>query len=144
MIVYNYDADLEVSDTCVRSSLLSWVCPAEMYGCRCVSECIRNRIFMRKRMRRRVCVRVCKRRQRGRVHECTQMCLWDPWRERRPSGQSSESFIAGGSAAAGNEFAAELSDLQSLEIQVRLTDLESQRFERPYTEAVCAVRGSTT
>jgi len=25
MIVYNYDADLEVSDTCVRSSLLSWV-----------------------------------------------------------------------------------------------------------------------
>ena len=23
MIVYNYDADLEVSDTCVRSSLLS-------------------------------------------------------------------------------------------------------------------------
>jgi len=24
-IVYNYDADLEVSDTCVRSSLLSWV-----------------------------------------------------------------------------------------------------------------------
>ena len=24
MIVYNYDADLEVSDTCVRSSLLSW------------------------------------------------------------------------------------------------------------------------
>ena len=26
MIVYNYDADLEVSDTCVRSSLLSWVC----------------------------------------------------------------------------------------------------------------------
>jgi len=25
MIVHNYDADLEVSDTCVRSSLLSWV-----------------------------------------------------------------------------------------------------------------------
>ena len=25
MIVYNYDADLEVSDTCIRSSLLSWV-----------------------------------------------------------------------------------------------------------------------
>jgi len=25
MIAYNYDADLEVSDTCVRSSLLSWV-----------------------------------------------------------------------------------------------------------------------
>ena len=25
MIVYNYDADLEVSDTCVRSSLSSWV-----------------------------------------------------------------------------------------------------------------------
>jgi len=25
MIVYNYDADFEVSDTCVRSSLLSWV-----------------------------------------------------------------------------------------------------------------------
>ena len=25
LIVYNYDADLEVSDTCVRSSLLSWV-----------------------------------------------------------------------------------------------------------------------
>jgi len=25
MIVYNYDADLEVSHTCVRSSLLSWV-----------------------------------------------------------------------------------------------------------------------
>ena len=25
MIVYNYDADLEVSDTCFRSSLLSWV-----------------------------------------------------------------------------------------------------------------------
>jgi len=25
MIVYNYDADLEVSDTCVRSSLLSWI-----------------------------------------------------------------------------------------------------------------------
>ena len=25
MVVYNYDADLEVSDTCVRSSLLSWV-----------------------------------------------------------------------------------------------------------------------
>jgi len=25
MIVYNYDADLEVSDTCVRNSLLSWV-----------------------------------------------------------------------------------------------------------------------
>jgi len=25
MIVYNYDADLEVSDTCVRSSLLSSV-----------------------------------------------------------------------------------------------------------------------
>jgi len=25
MIVYNYDVDLEVSDTCVRSSLLSWV-----------------------------------------------------------------------------------------------------------------------
>ena len=25
MIVYNYDADLEVSDTCVRSSLLSRV-----------------------------------------------------------------------------------------------------------------------
>ena len=25
MIVYNYDADLEVPDTCVRSSLLSWV-----------------------------------------------------------------------------------------------------------------------
>jgi len=24
MIVYNYDADLEVSDTCVRNSLLSW------------------------------------------------------------------------------------------------------------------------
>ena len=24
MIVYNYDADLEVSDTCVRSSLLSY------------------------------------------------------------------------------------------------------------------------
>jgi len=24
MIVYNYDADLEVSDTCVRSSLLSF------------------------------------------------------------------------------------------------------------------------
>jgi len=23
MVVYNYDADLEVSDTCVRSSLLS-------------------------------------------------------------------------------------------------------------------------
>ena len=27
MIVYNYDPDLEVSDTCVRSSLLSWVWP---------------------------------------------------------------------------------------------------------------------
>ena len=25
MIVFNYDADLEVSDTCVRNSLLSWV-----------------------------------------------------------------------------------------------------------------------
>jgi len=37
MIVYNYDADLEVSDTCVRSSLLSWVelllsCSLEEYS----------------------------------------------------------------------------------------------------------------
>ena len=37
MIVYNYDADLEVSDTCVRSSLLSWVL---QFALRCVSECM--------------------------------------------------------------------------------------------------------
>ena len=29
MIVYNYDADLEVSNTCFRSSLLSWVVPPQ-------------------------------------------------------------------------------------------------------------------
>jgi len=29
MIVYNNNADLEVSDTCIRNSLLSWVEEAE-------------------------------------------------------------------------------------------------------------------
>jgi len=32
MIVYNYDADLEVSDTCVRSSLLIRVEPLNLHG----------------------------------------------------------------------------------------------------------------
>jgi len=38
MIVYNYDADLEVSDTCVRSSLLSWV---EFWDARLESSAVR-------------------------------------------------------------------------------------------------------
>ena len=33
MIVHNYDADLEVSDTCVRSSLLSCCCYTPRYTC---------------------------------------------------------------------------------------------------------------
>jgi len=44
MIVYNYDADLEVSDTCVRSSLLSWV-EAEIANYQ-ISNFFFNRIFV--------------------------------------------------------------------------------------------------
>ena len=57
MIVYNYDADLEVSDTCVRSSLLSWV----ELSCHCVGvtwrrSAIRRWPVMAARRTTRVCV----------------------------------------------------------------------------------------
>ena len=54
MIVYNYDADLEVSDTCVRSSLLSWVelrakyCDKHVCVCSvCLSAVISSEVHVR-------------------------------------------------------------------------------------------------
>ena len=48
MIVFNYDADLEVSDTCVRSSLLSWVeSILTAPTCRVVRGCNDNAAFGR-------------------------------------------------------------------------------------------------
>ena len=102
MIVYNYDADLEVSDPCVRSSLFSWVLAwlsvwSEMQTCIWPSWCHCHSLSLASVKSRLVlpfwyrltwvvpdtgplngCVCVCVR-VRVRVCVCVCVCVCDKW-----------------------------------------------------------------